>query len=603
MIRLIQFLESKKFWCAIAVIFASHLPQINCIAQDIEETKTYWESRVRIQQEFIADSRQLLESLPDHRSTLARTLRPFLIPRDPQRQYLFLPPENRVHVDPRLDRLQNDQKTAVLKVLQAHGQRILDLALQQAKSGDPNRSYQLLHEVLFFDPNHLEARKILGHRIIGDDKKMWRVKPDRLKVKRSTRQEKTLGWPEKTYWTAYTHQFQIVSNSGEESTRKLAIELEKWHDVWRQVFFEYHNSVKNLNRWIAGTSKPTPPSRKYRIVFFKNRDSYVNQLKESIPGIEASTGYYDHQSKTSYFFDSVDSSIRDTWKHELTHQLFQQSRRSTPSPFEKNFLWLGEGIAMYMESMVDHDDYFTVGGFDSRRLQYARMRRLKEQFEVPLEFLSNQSLQEFQRLSDIAKIYSQSAGVTHYLMETAHGEYRRSLIEFLKLIYRGRVKADSFENLLGDSFEEIESGYEEHLKLSPKQLDFFDPDRGYRELALIALPLEGDSLEPLNSLQILDWLDLSATNVRGNRLEYLSKCQIDQLFLTASKIDLVAAQTIASLNVKGIDLGGTELNDDGLDALSKSKTIRTLNITGSKVTTDGWRQFKKKRPDIEISEP
>lgn len=562
----------------------------------------FWESRRDLESEFTGNIDGLIQHC--HESNLDYefpAIKKFLIPRDPKRQYIFLPPENEIGND-RFPTLSEETKTKLNSILAEHGQKLLELAKSEAANGNGTWSLQLFHEILFYMPDHVEVRRILGHRLIGSENKTWRVKSDRLKVRKSTKAEKELGWPAKSYWIGTTNHFYIVSTAGEDQTKKLALKLERWHDVWRQVFFEYYNSRKNLQRWITGKSKPTPSGRKFKVVFFSDRNEYVSNLKDSIAGIEASTGYYNDAAKRSYFFSSDDKSIHDTWRHELTHQMFQESRQSKVAPFRENFLWLGEGIAMYFESLIDHDDYVTLGGFDARRLQYARLRSLKEQFRLPLSELSSLDMIQFQSLPEVGKAYSQSAGVTQMLMTAGAGKHQRGLIQFLSQIYRGKKKV-SIEQSLGLSFAEIENEYDKFLRVDPDEIKFFDPLSHPQELALIGARFEEGSLESLKCIEKLDWLDLSASDVQGSTLTRLKSCKkISQLFLTGAKIDDGAIQSLSLLPVVEIDLSGTILSDKQLLMLSNSKTIKAINVNGTNVTRNGMKAMAKKRPDIELSE-
>ena len=570
------------------------------VAQDSKAT-SFWDSRQNLESQF---QNELSSLIRDCRSksldTDAEFASRFLIVRDPQRQYIFFPPENEVDAN-RFGNLTEAISVRLSDILEKHAAALFELATQEAASGNSAWAYQLLHEILFFWPDHRQTRKYLGHRISGDQKKSWRVKPDRLRIKRATKTEKQFNWPAKSYWVASTNNFQITSSANKEQTRELAESLQRWEDVWRQVFFEFHNSGKNLNRWIEGSSKRPISRRKFKVFFFKNHNQFVESLHDSNPGISASTGYYNDVNRIAYFFADEDPSISDTWRHEMTHQLFQETRSAKPGVFIDGYLWLGEGIAMYLESLVDHGSYATLGGFDSRRLQFARLRRLKEQFRIPIDELSSMSLPEFQALPEIAKVYSQSAGITQYLMTADNGRNQKSLIDFLKLAYTGKLKRSSFEDAIGTSFRQIETGYDEFLKVENSQLAYLDPSTGNRELSLIGTKLMEDSFEAVASIANFDWLDLSACDVRGSKLLPLQSCEsIAQLFLTGAVLDGQATKIIAKLEVLDLDLSGSNLTDQWLAVLANSKSLRSLNIAGTKVSAAGLRSFTASRPNIKV---
>jgi hypothetical protein len=597
-------MNALKLICTIFFLLA-WLPRSVAAQSDLSKS-TFWQSRNRIQLQFQKDLESITNSLHQSGNLQAATDLPsqLLADRDSFRTYIFLPPENKVGA-PQWPDLDDDVRKQLLDILHKHANQLFDLARQEATkdpdSGNAAWALQLFNEVLFYHPDHTDARRILGHRTIGDTEKQWRVKPDRLRVRRGRSQTKRFGWPAQSHLIATTENFHITSGATEEQTIELAKNLEHWKDAWRQIFFEYYNSGKNLTRWIEGKSKPPKSRRKHKVFFFPNRNDYVKTLEPTIPGIAASTGYYSDANRESYFFADTDQNIRSTWRHEMTHQLFQESVNAEVGCFNDGYLWLGEGIAMYFESLVDHGNYVTLGGFDSSRLQYARMRRLKEQFRVPLDELSEMTIQEFQSVPELAKTYSQSAGVAHCLMNANSGASQSQLIEFLKLAYTGKLKRSTFENTIGYDFSTLENQYDKFLKVSLPQLRFFDATADRRELALIGVSLQDDSLAGIEGQKSLDWLDLSACDIRGQRLLGLKKVQdIGQLFLTAAVLDNATAKIISDLNVVEIDLSGSNIDDTGLAELANSKSLRSLNIAATKVTSAGIKAFSSARPNVKL---
>ena len=586
-------------WCIILG------PVVAAQAQDDSSTSAeqFWQQRQQIQKQFVQQLRPLVQKCAqDGANDTARQLQRLLIARDPQRQYLFFPAENKVGQCP-IDGLPADLQGRVEEVLAQQADRLFQFARKLAEDGQGCAAIQSLNEVLFFNPNHQATRHALGHRKIDvDGVPTWRVKSDRLRIKSATRLHGDFDWPAKSYLLASTNHFQIASRASEEQTKHLAIQLERWHDAWRQVFFSYFDRAPNIIRRMDGKSKPGARNRKYRVVFFANKSEYVKSLSRDVPGIEVSTGYYDDELKTSFFYASDDPAIEDTWRHELTHQLFQESRRSVTSPFEEQHLWLGEGIAMYFESLIDHGPYAVVGGFDARRLQFARLRRLKEQFRIPLRDLASASKSEFQSVGELAKAYSQSAGQTHFLMDSQFGARRESLIEFLSLSYQAKLRKKTFESMMGMTYEEIESAYDQFLRVSAETLSSLEAPESRTELCLVGAKLEDGSLDVLQRCENLIWLDLSACDVRGDRLKPLLACQqLRRLFLTGAKVDAGSCEVLAKLPIVELDLAGSTIDDAGLSTIAMGATqLRALNVSGSPVTRGEIKRLSTKRRDLEI---
>lgn len=600
--------RSLKLTCSTiafgAMLLSSLLLHASTVVAQSDQQGTgnaIWTSKRQLDQEFHAQLGKLIDE--DKVDVAAKPLlRSFIVRRDEDRQYIFFAPENVVGEDRLPNNWPSELKTATRKVLEAHEERLLKLAKELVADGQGSRAIQLLNELLYFSPNNEEVRKMLGHRAIErDGVSRWRVSKDRLKSKQSRKAHPKFGWTASSWSVVSTAHFQIESKATVEQTEQLAIKLERWHEVWRQLFFDYYNRASNIQRWIDGKSSQIATTRKFKIVFFADREQYFSNLSGKVAGITSSTGYYNDSQKTSYFYASDNVLDQDTWRHELTHQLFQESRQSVKSPFQEQFLWLGEGIAMYFESLVDHGDYITVGGFDSRRLQYARLRRLKEQFRFPLDRISGMTLAQFQSESEIAKIYSQSAGVTHFLMDSNNGSMQQPLSDFLELAYRGKLKSGVFEKVIGKTFDQIESEYETFLKVKPEQIATLTAAHQREELALIGTKLLDDSLRSLGSCTKLRWLDLSGCDVRGKRLQYLKSCKyLRQLFLTGARVDDKAVEILASLRLQEIDLSGSNLKDSHIETLISSQRLKVLNVTSSQVTSHGVKTVASQRPDIEL---
>ena len=574
------------------ILFVAFIAASTCAAQSSDQL---WGQRETLAKELGQQLDEFKKWCEKSRAD-ASAAESLAIKRDPQRQYIFLPTETGLKSDP------SPAEAKLQKIRKSHAVKLFELAKKQSDAKNASFAYQLLHEALYFDPDHAEVRKILGHRKSTDDKTNWNVSSDRLRLRKSTRENSEFKWPKKSYWLASTAHFEITSRADEKATRELAVKLERWHSVWRQVFFDYWSKASVLERWINGKGSARVPSKKFRVVFFADKQEYVKELSRAVPGIEVSSGYYVDRNKKSYFY-AGDQQIEDTWRHELTHQLFSETTRTVKSPFEQQFLWLGEGIAMYFESMVENESYITLGGFDSRRMQFARRRCLKEQYFVPLEQLSSANQKEFQTHPDRARIYSQSAGVAHFLMNSQNGDLQRPLSEFLKLCYQGKLKPNSFARVLGKSFDQLDKDYRDFLKVTPNQVaNHLNAPHVRTEMAIPITKLTEDDFRALGKCENLTWLDLSATNLQGKRLNHLTGCKnLQQLFLTGCIIDTDSINAISSItSLQELDLSGSNLTDEQLLQLAALKKLQTINAIGTKITAAGIAQLKTKSPSLNV---
>ena len=106
-------------------------------------------------------------------------------------------------------------------------------------------------------------------------------------------------------------------------------------------------------------------------VLFATRDDYTAALGAEVPQIEMTRGYYADQRRMA-FFHIEDPGLADvedmasSWRHEATHQLFDQRRSGRSQLTRQRGTCLIEAIAMHMESLRVHPGYVTVGGVDAR---------------------------------------------------------------------------------------------------------------------------------------------------------------------------------------------------------------------------------------------
>ncbi len=542
--------------------------------------------------------------------------------RDLSRQYIFIPPEKSMPTA--LEGIHGQWLTKIEETRTWQAERIFELAKRAAKAGAGNSAFQMLNEVLYFNNDHKEVRKILGHTSTDDG---WRVAPDRIKVRPSSRNHDTLRWPAKSYIIVTTPNFSIESNAGEEQTRYLAEKLERWHAVWRQVFFEYWSSASVLQRWIEGKSSYRHSRKKFRVVFFKNRNDYTNGLSNFVPGIEQSTGYY--FQRISYFYDDPDRSVEDTWRHELTHQLFRESIKTGKSPFEDHFIWLDEGIATYFESLSDFGDYVTLGGFEARRIQHARVRMFLENFPVSTREISELGRKDLQKHKEIRRLYSVFAGLTDMLMNGDQGEMEPKLTEFLKIIFAGRkIKAKTFETIMGHSYEELDQQYRKFLQVDRTQVaKFLSLPLTRTEMSLAGAKIDEEGFVALGKCHNLNWIDLSNNTITPAGIARLADCkQLSQLFFTECRLERGALQACSIFkNLDELDLSGssvvdpqlvelaglqsltslrltkTQISDAGLAALERLPNLRSLDLSRSRVTDAGVARLKQQLPNLNIT--
>ena len=541
--------------------------------------------------------------------------------RDLRRQYIYLPTTKKMP-EPRDGKLgQWLEHVTTVKV--AHAARIFELAKKAADEGDNAIAFQFLHEVVYFDRDHAVARAALGHKDKGDS---WQINTDRLKVKKKRPNHNLLKWRAGSYITVITPHFTIDSTAGEKETVFLAESLEQWHDVWRQVFFEFWTST-SVKRWLEKNGSFKEPKKRYNVVFFKDHQQYVTSLSRWVKGVEGSTGYYNQELQLSFFSAGNDPQNIDTWKHELAHQLFRETSRARKAPFKEQHLWLDEGIAMYFESLTDMGGYVTLGGFDSRRLQYSRVRKLREGFFVPSQELASLSQQQFQGRKDISSIYSQAAGMAHMLMNDERGMLQPRINEFMKVIHKRKVKPDSFEKIIGKAMPQLDLQYLKFLETSNTEVsDYLMRPELRTEMALPNADLSVSGFDSIGKCKRLRWLDVTGSKISPASIEALRGCgRLKQLFLTRCSIDPSAFTTMNQLRaleeldltassvtngdlailaratrLKVLRLAATRVTDAAIPVIARMPSVKTLDVSKTRVSDGAIASLKQARPGINV---
>lgn len=551
----------------------------------------------------------------------AAATRAWIIERDDERQYLFLPPENDPLEPPRdAERLERAWYDKFRKLRDAQAERLFDLARRRLAEGEGAAAYQLLHEVLRENPDHQAARRILGHRRQATG---WSHANRETRAAAGQRNHLPLGWRRGRYWIVESEHYRILTSHSPEAGVELAAELERLHAVWRQAFFDFWGSGEVLERRFEGRDVPLAPRRSFQVVLFRDRAEYLDRLGRVEPQIQQMVGYYLARNRTAYFY-AGDESTRSTWFHEASHQLFQESVDAVTDPGAERDFWIVEGAALYMESLRPHGDHCRLGGWDANRLQFARYRALYERFQVPLaEFLAY-GRQRLQQDDEIRRLYSQAAGLTHFFMDSGGGIYREALVEYLRDVYRGRADARRLLARWQRSADELDAEYRRFLNVNDRQLRFLDHPAGVRNLCLAHTEVTDEGLRVLQECRELQWLDLAFTRVSDATVNRLDGArQLRQLSLERTSVGDAALATIARLkSLEELDLShtgvtdegvtrlsglsgltvlwltGTRISDAALGPLAKLRALETLDVSRTGVTPGGWSELREELPQL-----
>jgi hypothetical protein len=538
----------------------------------------------------------------------AAMTRAWMVPRYSGRQYLFLP-ESKDSLAPKTAASDLEHKWYVKfrehRATQAEG--LFELAKAESKGERAARAYQLLHEVLRENPDHPEARRILGYGKVAAG---WALAGTTSPPTPGRRAHPKHRWPAGKYWRHETPHYSIATSTSPKQAIELGQKMEELHALWRQAFFSFWTNQPALEHRIGGGKEAlVKEPKKLDVVLFRDREEYISLLRPGEPKIELTTGIYLDKQQTVFLY-AGDEKLTATWYHEASHQLFQEIESFPPEPGSKGNFWMVEGLAMYMESLARHEidgaarpreaagsqgrSYWTLGGWESDRLQFARYRGLSNDFLLPLEKLSAMNRADLQASEDIRKIYGQSAGFAHYLMDAQGGLYREATVNVFHSLYAGRDTSGALEKLIGASAAELDRDYLEYLQVTDADLAQLPTPERIRNLSLGRTKISDEGLVRVAACKNLEWLDLSLTKITDTGLAAIKECSaLTQLFLEGTQISDESLKLIGKLsNLEELDLSAVPITDDGLAHLSSLKRLKILHLTSSPISDTGLAHLK-----------
>ncbi|MCA9267739.1 MAG: hypothetical protein KDA41_04685 [Planctomycetales bacterium] len=558
----------------------------------------------------------------------AQLVRRLSVPEIPGRTAAVLPPEDAPDladpIDPR-----------VVAVRKHYAKHLFEIAQTALADGDPSQVVGLLYRVLRADPDHAAARAIFDYQSTGDGRWLSAFAQRQLS-KGETVEHPQFGWLPKDHvaryeagqrplgsrwvsvaeedrvrgrsidagWNVETEHYLITTNHSLEAAVELGRRLEELHCVWRQLFAEYWYTSVDLARRFEG--KPTARAiPKHKVLLFRDKDQYVAHLERDEPGIGQSLGYYAEKTRTAYFFAGDDRAIA-TQFHEATHQLFHERPRgrTRPAGVEENF-WVVEGVATYMESLRKVDGYCLVGGAGAYRLQFARYRALTDDFYLPLAELVAIGREAMKaKGKELPLLYSQSAGLVHFLMDGREQQHRRALVRYLDAVYRDKADAAELARLTGVRYEELDREYLDFLRATDADMASLLPGEDVPRLYLGRTRVTDAAFAPIAKVAGLEQLDVGYTPVTDaavaqlTRVESLTRLNLEHTQITDAALKHIARMTA----LRELDLSGCRVTDDGLAQLERLTNLEVLWLTDTPVTDAGLRRLHalKKLTSVDV---
>jgi hypothetical protein len=380
-----------------------------------------------------------------------------------------------------------------LKAARAHGSR------EPAKTGGPPaadplaqrscEAVRLLYRVLRDDPEHARAREAGGWvRREGE----W-IRPEvARRLEKGEARSDAYGWLPKgrlaryekgeryaggrwitaeadskrprtldRAWRLSSDHWQIASTAGLEAAARLAKTLEETHAVWHQAFGGFVLEPAELERRLEGRGRVAARDP-FAATLLADRGQYVAELEKLEPTIARTLGLYWMPTHMAWFF-AGEGQEPTTVRHEAAHQLFAETRDTSPLAGERCGFWAIEAAACYLESLEPAPFGWTLGGIAAGRGPAARERLVEDGFHVPLAELAAKGRRDLQADDRLPQIYSELAGLADFFMNGRQGRYREAFVEYLVRIYTGTVDADTLSRLCHRGYADLDEEYRRHM--------------------------------------------------------------------------------------------------------------------------------------------
>lgn len=395
-------------------------------------------------------------------------------------------------------------RTQLRSLERDYAQELYLLSRRALNDGYPSYAYSLVRESALHDPDHPAARKILGFVRLGTEwvtpfaasqiKKGnvwheefgWLPKRDLERYSRGERnfkgrwvsaeKERELRRDFSEAWEIRTDHYLIRTDVSLEKGVELGRSLEDFHEFFYETFAGFFNTREQLLKLFDGTAKSVSSNPKpYLVHYYRTRDEYIDRLKRDFPNIGITNGIYMTTGRTAHFYDDPENNNEATLFHEGTHQLFFESHVLNRAIGEKAHFWIIEGIACYMESFQRNSGSFSLGDPEYIRFAGARNNLLQKNYYVPLHEFTEMGMHEFQHAPELARNYTQAAGLARFFMEYDNGRYREALVRHLTQLYssnpRERDGAQPLDKLTGVDFEDLDRQYAEDARKTEERLD------------------------------------------------------------------------------------------------------------------------------------
>lgn len=402
------------------------------------------------------------------------------------------------------------------KIREGTAKALFSLAELAAKAKRFALADECLRAVLERQPDHREARRLLGYVPYAGG---WATAYAKERLTQKWVDHPVFGWVD-ALWVSHLDQGELPapkSRRGEAIQWLPAAQADELHRSWESRWridtehFRIETNVPHAEAIVFGrqleafyelffalladlfTAENLPLARRFEskaaakeiipkphlVYYFASKAEYVDHLAPSGQGnsIEKTLGIYvppeagRGRRAPAYFFRDPDGQVdaSATLYHEVSHQLLFETSNSSAYLKNRGNYWVFEGLGTYFESVVpEPGGALLVGGLVGPRIEEARRRVLDEQEFVPIDVLVQLGENAFKREAVVHLHYAEAMALTVFLMQARNEGYREAFLDYVRDAYRGRLKMPatgrSLEDRLGVPYATLNEEFLAYLK-------------------------------------------------------------------------------------------------------------------------------------------
>jgi hypothetical protein len=373
----------------------------------------------------------------------------------------------------------------------ANAKRLFELATKCMKFGLFTRAYDLINAVVEADPDHKQARDVLGYAW-ESAKKQWITKWEIEKQKKFFLSKEGEGWVEKAHekdwkegkrefqgkwipkekeeeyrkrnnynpYTVESEHFEVQTNLGRAKAFDYATRLENFYRQFFRVYIGFYDQIQGA-KLLFNIEKM---KNKHRVFLFPSQVEYLDYVRSEMSNekvIKGRAGFYSPAHRRSFFYWTDDKSTLSTLYHEVTHQLFDETKEGRGNSKGNN--WVVEGIATYMETWEEVDGKWSPGKKVDIEILLEAKAYLSQHPTWSLFDFVKLEYKEFQETPDSRLHYGLGCGLCHFFLHYGDEVYKERFIQFLSAYYGGKVEEASLATYMKVDFATLEKQFKEYM--------------------------------------------------------------------------------------------------------------------------------------------